>query len=207
MSLWGIVSQQFKKPSGALGRISGYIMSHRSSNIERSEWGISLLNIQPSDIILETGFGPGLGLKKISEIITNGMVYGLDHSELMVKQASERNFNAIKSGKIKLFSGGVSKLPEFENLIDKILDVNSFQFWNNKIDTLKSLKAIMKPGGIIALVHQPRKPGATENDSIEAGDKFYVLLKQAGFINIERHKKIMKPVPVICLTGINNEIT
>ena len=56
MSLWQEISSQFGKPSGAFGRIAGFIMTNRTSNVERNEWGISLLQIKPSDFVLEIGF-------------------------------------------------------------------------------------------------------------------------------------------------------
>ena len=67
MNIWKKISRQFGKPSGFFGKLAGFIMSHRSSNIERIKWGISLLNIQPTDIILEIGFGPGLAINMMSK--------------------------------------------------------------------------------------------------------------------------------------------
>ncbi|MHB1688115.1 MAG: class I SAM-dependent methyltransferase [Ignavibacteriaceae bacterium] len=203
MSIWKNISSQFGKPSGILGRLAGFIMTKRASNIERNEWGISLLNIHPSDIILEIGFGPGIAIKRMSELATNGIIYGLDHSSLMVQKASERNKEAIQSSKVKLALGSVSNLPKYENHFDKILDVNSFQFWVNPVESLKALKGIMKSNGIIALVHQPRKPGATDADAMESANHFKELMKQSGFTDIRIEKKIMKPVPTICVLGVN----
>ena len=75
MSLWEKIAEQFGKPSGFLGSIAGFIMAKRSSNIERNEWGISLLNIQPSDHVLEIGFGSGVGIQKMSDLITDGIIH------------------------------------------------------------------------------------------------------------------------------------
>ncbi len=44
MSLRSTIVCQFGKPSGLLGKLAGFIMSHRQSNIERIEWAISLLD-------------------------------------------------------------------------------------------------------------------------------------------------------------------
>jgi hypothetical protein len=60
----------------------------------------------------------------------------------------------------------------------------------------------MNKGGTIALVHQPRKPGATESDADEAGHKIMAYLKDAGFERIILHKKNMKPVTSVCVMGI-----
>lgn len=178
-------------------------MSHRSSNIERIQWGISLLNIQPSDIILEIGFGPGVAINMMSKKLEDGVVYGIDHSRLMLKQASKLNKAFIDSGRVKLMENSVSDLPTFENKIDKIIDINSFQFWDSPVESLSKLKSNLKPGGLIAIVHQPRNPGATDTDAIESANQFSRLMKQAGFVNIRIEKKVMKPVSTICVIGAN----
>lgn len=87
MSLIQKVFKQFGKPTGLLGSLAGFIMANRSSNIERAEFGISILDIQPSDFVLEIGFGPGVAIEKMSTLITDGIIYGVDHSKLMVKKA------------------------------------------------------------------------------------------------------------------------
>jgi len=204
MSLWEKIAEQFGKPSGFLGSIAGFIMAKRSSNIERNEWGISLLNIQPSDHVLEIGFGPGVAIQKMCELVTDGIIYGIDHSELMVKKASDRNKNAILSGKVKLMLASVSELPSVDHPIDKVIDINSFQFWDDPVNSLQEIKRMMKPHGIIAIVHQPRKPGATDQDSIDASDQFSKYLENAQYNNIRIEKKLMKPVSTVCVLGTNS---
>jgi len=205
MSLWEKIAEQFGKPSGILGSFAGFIMATRSSNVERNEWGISLLNIQPSDHILEIGFGPGVAIQKMCNSVTDGIIYGIDHSELMVKKASARNRDAILSGKVKLISASVSELPSFDHPIDKVIDINTFQFWNDPVESLQEVKKLMKPHGIIAIVHQPRKPGATDQDSTDAGDQFSEYLEKAQFDKIRIEKKLMKPVSTVCVLGTNSQ--
>ena len=79
--------------------------------------------------------------------------------------------------------------------------INSFQFWDNPVEALKGVKSRIKTGGLIALVQQPRKPGANEKDSDSDGKKFANHLKNAGFSNIKIEKKKMKPVPTVCVLG------
>jgi ubiquinone/menaquinone biosynthesis C-methylase UbiE len=203
MKIWKFVVSQFGKPEGLFGKLAGFIMSTRPSNIERGDWGISLLDVQPTDNILEIGFGPGIAIHKMSALTNKGMIYGIDHSELMYKQATKTNTQAIEQGKVKLFHTSVATLPPFEKQLDKILDVNSFQFWEQPIEWLTALRAVMSEDGVIALVHQPRKPGATEADSEQAGQTFSAYLTQAGFHEITIERKPIKPVSVICILGKN----
>jgi ubiquinone/menaquinone biosynthesis C-methylase UbiE len=203
MSLWGKVAKQFGKPEGFLGSVAGFIMSKRGSNIERNEWAISLLDIQSPDHVLEIGFGPGIAIQRMNDLATDGVIYGVDHSELMVKKASVRNREAVSSGKVKLTAASVAKLPAFDQPIDKVLDINTFQFWEDPLNSLKEVKKNMKHNGMIAIAHQPRKPGSTEQDSDEAGERFSKYLEEAQFKNIRVEKKMMKPVPTICVLGEN----
>jgi ubiquinone/menaquinone biosynthesis C-methylase UbiE len=201
MGLVEKVVAQFARPTGFWGNIAGFIMAHRPSNLERNEWAISLLNLQPSDRILEIGFGPGVTIQKMSGIVTDGLIWGVDHSEVMFRQASNRNQRAISAGRVRLALTSVSQLPSFDGPFDKILDVNGFQFWDNKIDVLKRLSEQLRPGGIIALVHQPRNLGAAEGDATEAGERFACYLEAAFFKDIKVERRMMKPVSTVCVLG------
>jgi tRNA G46 methylase TrmB len=79
MKIWKFVVSQFGKPEGLFGKLAGFIMSTRPSNIERSDWGISLLDVQLTDNVLEIGFGPGIAIHKMSALTNEGMIYGIDH--------------------------------------------------------------------------------------------------------------------------------
>ncbi|GAB4229580.1 MAG: class I SAM-dependent methyltransferase [Elainellaceae cyanobacterium] len=203
MSLVEKVVAQFARPTGFWGNIVGFIMAHRPSNLERNEWAISLLNLQPSDRILEIGFGPGVTIQKMSKSVTDGLIWGIDYSEVMFKQASKRNQRAISDGRVRLVLTSVSQLPSFNTPFDKILAVNNFQFWDNKTDVLRRLREQLCMGGIIALVHQPRLPGATEDDATEAGERFARYLEMAGFKDIKMERKMMKPVSTVYVQGRN----
>jgi cyclopropane fatty-acyl-phospholipid synthase-like methyltransferase len=203
MSLVEKVVAQFARPTGLLGNITGFIMAHRLSNVERNEWAISLLNLQPSDRVLEIGFGPGVTIQKMSEIAIDGVIWGIDHSEVMFRQASKRNQRAISAGRVRLVLTSVSQLPSFDDPFDKIVAVNNVQFWDNKTDVMRRLKEQLRAGGIIALVHQPRLPGATEDDATKAGERFALYLEMAGFKDIKVERKMMKPVSTVYVQGRN----
>ena len=76
-------------------------------------------------------------------------------------EAMKRNRDAVASGRVKLFLGSVSELPAFDILFGKVLDINSFQFWDKPVEYLTKLRENIAKGGIIAIVHERRKPGAT----------------------------------------------
>jgi ubiquinone/menaquinone biosynthesis C-methylase UbiE len=201
MSLWRRIVPHFARPKGRLGSLAGFIMAHRHSNIERSDWAVSLLDLKPTDRVLEIGFGPGVTIQKMARIITEGTLLGLDHSDVMVRQATRRNRKAISEGRVKLLLGSVSDLPPLPGPLDKILDINSFQFWQNPAEALERLKRELRPGGVIVLVHQPRKPGSENEAATRAGEKFAGLLNAAGFTEVRINEKPLQPVSVVSVLG------
>src|SRR5258705_13119150 len=86
---------QFGHPRGIAGRMVGWVMAHRRSNRQRSRWAGSLLAVQPTDRVLEIGFGPGVAITELACRATRGQVYGIDHSQLMARRDSQRNAAAI----------------------------------------------------------------------------------------------------------------
>ena len=76
--------------------------------------------------MLEVAYGPGVAVRGLSELATEGVVLGIDQSPVMLGQATRRNREGIAAGRVKLLLGSVEKLPSFERPIDKVLDVNSF---------------------------------------------------------------------------------
>src|SRR6266568_5229436 len=95
-------------PRGAAGSVTGWEMAHRPSNRQRSGWVVSLLGVQPADQVLEIGFGPGLAVAELDRAGA-GHVYGIDHSAVMLRQASRRNAAAIRAGRVTLINASDRK--------------------------------------------------------------------------------------------------
>ena len=77
--------------------------------------------MQPQDHILEIGFGPGLAIRELARRATDGFVLGIDHSEVMVRQAAIRNRAAIEQGRVNLRFGSAMDLGDFSEMFDKAL--------------------------------------------------------------------------------------
>jgi SAM-dependent methyltransferase len=119
---------QAHHPRGAAGRVTAWEMAHRPSNRQRSVWVVSLLGAQPSSRILEIGFGPGVA---VAELVRAGAghVYGIDHSGVMLRQASRRNAAAIRAGRVTLMRASVDQIPPaLDGPFDAIFAVNSLAF-------------------------------------------------------------------------------
>jgi ubiquinone/menaquinone biosynthesis C-methylase UbiE len=112
---------QFVRPHGFAGRLTGWEMALRPSNRKRNRWAVALLDVQPQDHILEIGFGPGLAIRELARRATDGFVLGIDHSEVMVRQAAIRNRAAVEQGRVELRLGSALDLRDFSEMFDKAL--------------------------------------------------------------------------------------
>src|SRR2546430_13477270 len=100
----GVVSR-VTRPRGGGGRVVGWEMALRSSNRQRNVWAGGLLGVEPTDRVLEIGFGPGIAIRELSRRATHGLVCGVDHSAVMVRQAIRRNADAVRAGRVDLRLG------------------------------------------------------------------------------------------------------
>jgi SAM-dependent methyltransferase len=196
------LAAQFGHPRGLGGHMAGWVMAHRPSNRERNRWAVSLLAVQPRDLVLEVGCGPGIAIESLARLVTEGRVCGLDRSAVMVHKAARRNSGAIRSGRVELRVGAIEDLPAFESSFDKILAVNSLGFWHEPVARLRELRGLLRAGGLIAIVSQPRCPGATDATSARAAEAIAAQLGDAGFSEIHVETLALRPA-VVCVLGTN----
>jgi SAM-dependent methyltransferase len=189
---------QAHHPRGAAGRVTGWVFAHRPSNRQRNRWVVSLLGVRAADQVFEVGFGPGIA---VAELVRAGAghVYGIDHSGVMLRQASRRNAAAIRAGRVTLINAPADQLPPaLDGPFDAILAVNSLGFWPAPAERLDELRRRLAPGGRVAIASQPRCPGATVGTSRNAADEVENLLRSAGFTQMSTQTLPISP-PVICV--------
>ena len=194
---------QFGRPTGVIGRLVGCIMATDRSNNERIRWTLGLLDIKPADRILEIGFGPGVAIALASERARSGVVIGVDHSPVMVRQAARRNAAGVREGRVALWQGTASDLPRFDQPVDKIFTINSIHFWPEPVGCLERLRRHLKPGGVIAVTLQPRSRRATEATSTVLAEELIQNLERAGFSDCRVVTRPARPAPVVCALGTN----
>ena len=194
---------QAHHPRGAAGRVTAWEMAHRPSNRERNRWVVALLAVRRADRVLEIGFGPGVA---VAELVRAGAghVYGIDHSGVMLRQASRRNAAAIRAGRVTLVSASADQLPAaLDGPFDAILAVNSLGFWPAPAERLAELRRRLAPGGRVAIASQPRCPGATATTSRRAAADIENLLGEAGFTELCTKILPLDP-PVACVLAVNH---
>jgi SAM-dependent methyltransferase len=179
----GRLVRQGHNPTGPAGRATGWMMGRRSSNVRRNRWAVDLLAVEPTDRVLELGCGPGVAIAALASRATGGLVVGVDHSQVMIRQARRRNAAAIRAGRARVIPAPVERLHLTDGPFDAALAVNTVGMWPEPTARLRHIGHLLRPGGRIALVSQPRCPGATAATSAAAADKLAALLSDADFEN------------------------
>lgn len=202
MGLRETVVRQFGRPEGALGHIAGWIMANRPSNRQRNRWTVDLLGIKPGDRVLELGCGPGLALKSCTAKAVNGLVVGLDHSEVMLDQASRFNRQAIRRGALQLQLGGLEKLATLAGAFDRVFSVNVIQFIPDRVTAFRAIRDVMPPGAIVASTYQPRHKNPTRADAYRMAREITASMTACGFEAIRVEELPLQPVPAISVLGV-----
>lgn len=171
-----VMENMFCMPKGTLGRIGGQLMAQ---DRWLPTWVLDLLEINPSDSVLEVGSGPGRGLQLAAARVYQGRVAGVDLSETMLEMARRRNRAQIEAGRIELHLGTVSKLPFDDATFDKAMTMNSLHLWPDPVAGLIEIRRTLRTGGRIAV--------AITRFSYASPDKFESHLIEAGFADVSIH--------------------
>lgn len=185
-----IISRQFARPRGLLGRFIGRGMAR--SNAEFSRWVVLELSRQHpigDGRIVEVGSGPGVGLEEALKQFSRAHLWGVDLSSEMASQARRRNRKAAEAGRLTLTVGGVERLAEIAP-IDLVFANHVLYFWHNPEAELRQIRGFLRPGGILALGYQLKQnmPAMAQKYFPLDGHLLYqtdeqvgALLRAAGF--------------------------
>lgn len=201
MSFREKMMKQFGNPQGLLGILAGFIMAKRTSNIERNLWAISLLEIQPENIVLEIGCGPGIAVEIIASHLTTGNIIALDHSNVMLNMAKKRNIDSAKNGKAIFHQTDIRLYESPPNSFDRIFSSNVVQFWDDPVKVFVKLKEMLKPGGRIVTNYMARQQNATSEDTLAFGRILEDYSLKAGFEHIETKILDIRPVSSCSIIG------
>lgn len=185
------------KPTGEAGE--EMLLRMNESHFAVTGWALGHWHFKENDTVLDIGCGGGATLKRLSERITSGRLFGVDYSPVSVALSKKTNAADVASGKMTIMEGSVSALPFAENTFDKIVTVESFYFWQDPKNDLREVLRVLKPGGRFLLVADIYgKDGLSERalENIRSYhmnnptlDEFRALFEQAGFSETSLYTK------------------
>jgi len=118
-------------------------------------FAIGRLNIEPSDRVLEIGFGGGVALPRLLE--SARFVTGIDLSPDVVRQATQKFAKAVKANRAAFLQGNVEALPFDACSFEKALTVNTVYFWRSLQEGFKEIHRVLAPGGQLSVCLLPKE--------------------------------------------------
>jgi arsenite methyltransferase len=101
---------------------------------------LALMDIQPSDRILDLGCGTGWASRRMARVAKTGEVVGLDVADEMLHRAEDAS-SGFKN--IRYVWGSAEKIPALNGYFTKVLSVESFYYYADQGKALKELRRVM----------------------------------------------------------------
>ena len=176
-----VLSVQFARPRGLLGRLIGHTMARRNGQLTRRV--VAALKLCGDETVVEFGPGPGVGLRLLTEALPKGRVIGVEPSPVMRVQAAARTRQF--ADRVELIDATAQTITLPAASIDAVCAVNNVQLWQPLPASLARVIQLLRPGGAVAI-------GITEHavlaDGGSAGRNFDTrllpCLTEAGFTDL-----------------------
>jgi len=155
---------------------------------------IALMNIQPTDRILDLGCGTGWASRRLARMAGAGEVVGLDVADEMLHRAEEAS---TEFNNIRYVWGSAENIPALDGLFTKVLSVESFYYYADQNKALRELKRVMAPGGQLFILinlykdnhYSLRWVGELKVPVQALSEAEYIsLLERHEFRNVEAHR-------------------
>jgi ubiquinone/menaquinone biosynthesis C-methylase UbiE len=159
-----------------------------------TEQTLALMDIQPSDRILDLGCGTGWASRRMARIATTGEVVGLDVADEMLRRAEQAS-SAFRN--VRYVWGSAEKISEADNAFNKVLSVESFYYYADQGKALEELRRVMAPGAKLFILINLYKDNhyslrwVTElKVPVQALSEaeYKALLQKHSFINVEARR-------------------
>ena len=159
-----------------------------------TEQAIALMDLQPTDRILDLGCGTGWASRRLARIATEGEVIGIDVADEMLRRAEQASA-AIRN--VRYLWGSAENIPAEDNSFTKVLSVESFYYYADQGKALDELRRVMAPGGRLFIlinlykdnhyslrwVSELKVPVQARSES-----EYIALLQQHGFKQVEARR-------------------
>src|SRR5512143_1901431 len=141
------IARQLAHPSGFMGAVIRFMMNRH--NARMNAFALRQLKLEPTDHVLEIGFGGGVTLPALLDAAA--FVAGLDRSSEVIGWAKRRFSKQIRSGRADFRQGSVESLPFSTDDFDKVCTVNTVYFWTSLEAGFSEIHRVLKPGGRIVV--------------------------------------------------------
>jgi cyclopropane fatty-acyl-phospholipid synthase-like methyltransferase len=122
---------------------------------DRIRWTVELLDVRPTEHLLEIGSGPGHAVALVCEKLTRGTITAIDRSSLQVRKTRERNRACLTSGRAIIEDATLEAFDPGRRLFAKIFAVNVNAFWTTPAPSMRHLRRLLASDGVAFLAYEP----------------------------------------------------
>lgn len=178
------LQSQGGNPTGLIGYLIGKLMNKMHSRIY--DKALNNICIPEYSICLDIGCGGGKAIFLINKKHECNKIYGIDHSEQMVKLATRCNETDIRTGKVEIIHTSTFPLDFQNNYFNLITAFETIQFWPEIDNTLLEIYHKLKSGGVFLLANRLPKTGSKWHEfaQIKSPGEYKARLHHAGFAEI-----------------------
>ena len=124
----------------------------------RIRWAVDLMDIQPTDHVLEIGCGPGAGAELICSRLQTGKLFAIDRSESGVDRTKRRNAKYVDAGRLTVRQIDLATLRVPVKRLTKVFAFNVNLFWVRECaDEVALLHERVVPGGAVYLFYEANR--------------------------------------------------
>ena len=187
-----------RKPQGFWGKVT--LCSMNVGHRPMAKWGLKHLKVMTCDQILDIGCGGGRNIERLLRKTPYGRVFGVDYSELSVRQSRRLNANQVLKDRVIIVQGSVSQIPFKTEMFDTVTAFETVYFWPDLVGDMKEVYRVLKPGGSILICNEAVRDGGnpdrysyfvnTIGMKVYSEEELATALKQAGYMHIKavRHQ-------------------
>jgi ubiquinone/menaquinone biosynthesis C-methylase UbiE len=190
MNVAKFIAAQLRQPSGFFGQ---YVMVHLLNriNVSINILALETLRLDPRDHVMEVGFGGGDLISRMSCVLNQGRITGVDYSREAVEVCTKRFASLIRAGMIDLHCANVAELPFAPSTFTKVCTVNTIYFWPDPLAVLRQIHRVLKEDGKLVVCFSPRTVMENRGKIIQHGFRLYepeevtALFKETDFRDVQ----------------------
>jgi SAM-dependent methyltransferase len=177
----------------------------RGEGMEQDHLPIALpvlekMRLAPTDNVLDLGCGAGWLSRRVSKLVPQGRVVGMDVSDEMIRHARRASADFEN---LLFVAGEAAEIPWETNFFSHVISVESAYYWPDPAAGIREILRVLKPGGSAWILinyyrdnphsHQWGALLAVKTHLLSAAE-WGELFREAGFPG-SLHERIVDPSP------------
>jgi len=126
-------------------------------------------------------------VSKLAAMVTQGKVYGLDHSPESVAVAGRINREWIDAARVEIREGSVSQLPFAPDVFDLVTAVETHFWWPDLPSDMREVLRVLKPGGRLIIIAEIYRGAQTRMAKVA---EKYLPLSGMTLLTVDEHRDL-----------------